>query len=175
MNSTSPWEVFILFVTSSFFSIGGGNGPLVIIQNHWVSMGRLDPAMVAWALAVSYLTPGPKVGFVAGIGYYLTGLWGALAAFLGMSLPTLVGTAGVSYGLNKIKPFIQRITPPAGFVVAGLIAAAGWNMAAPLQLNGFEIAAAAIVTYLVGWKEIEPLWIVLSALGIGAVWSIAAL
>lgn len=171
MDNTGPWEIFLLFVSSGFLSIGGGNGPLVVIQNHWVSMGRLDPALVAWTLALSYLSPGPKVGFVTGVGYYLSGLWGAFAAFLGMTLPTIVGTAAVSYGLNKIKPFIQRITPPAGFVVAGLIAAAGWNMVAPLHLNGFEIAVAAFVTYLVGWKEVEPLWIVLGALGIGAVWS----
>ncbi len=49
MSSDSPILVEILAVIafSTLFSLGSGNGQLVIIQNHWVDSGLLSPALFA--------------------------------------------------------------------------------------------------------------------------------
>ena len=79
------FEVFLVTALSSLFSIGGGNGPAAVIQDRWVGTGALDPGLFAWALALGYLSPGPKAGFLAGVGYYVHGVTGAVAAIVGIT------------------------------------------------------------------------------------------
>jgi chromate transporter len=163
-------DIFAVVFMSSLFSVGGGNGPVAVMQDRWVTKGLLDPSLFAWALALGYLSPGPKAGFICGIGYFMYGLPGALAATLGIVVPTLLGSAGVSYGYKKLEPVIAAITLPASFVIAGMITAAAWNMLSPMKLSVIEIAAAALVAVLVGWRNLEPVIIVLGSAAIGVIW-----
>jgi chromate transporter len=163
-------EITGVVLLSSLFSIGGGNGPVVVIQDRWVGQGLLDPALFAWAVALGYLSPGPKAGFLSGIGYYMHGLPGALAAIIGIIIPTCVGAAAVSYGYQKLEPVIRWITLPAGFVIAGMIVAAAWDLVIPMKLNGVEIAATAIIAVLVGWRNPEPFVVVLGSAAAGLGW-----
>jgi chromate transporter len=169
-SSVSLLEIVLVILLSSIFSLGGGNGPIAVIQNQWVEPGILDPSLFAWVLALSYLTPGPKAGFLSGIGYYLGGLWGALAAVVGIIIPTTIGASGVSYGMQRLKPVIDRITLPAGFIIAGMIIAAAWSMAQPMNLSSLELIAVAVVAVLVGWRNVQPVSVVLGSAGVGLVW-----
>lgn len=165
-------EVFLVILLSSLFSIGGGNGPVAVIQDYWVTPGLLDASLFAWALALGYLSPGPKAGFLAGIGYYVYGLPGALAAVVGILTPTCIGAAAVTYWFNRLQPVINRISLPAGFVIAGMITAAAWSLALPMELTMPELAAAAVVAILVGWRNLEPAVIVLGSAAVGLLWSV---
>ena len=64
-------EILAVIAFSTLFSLGGGNGQLAIIQDHWVDPGLLSPALFAWAYAIGNFVPGPKCSFVAGIGCLL--------------------------------------------------------------------------------------------------------
>lgn len=169
-DSVTLFEVIVVILFSSLFSLGGGNGPIAVIQSQWIESGILDPALFAWVLALSYLTPGPKAGFLSGVGYYLHGLTGAFAAVIGIVIPTCIGATGVSYGLKHLRPIITRITLPAGFVIAGMIAAAAWGMAAPMNVNTVEILLITVVAVLVGKRKVQPVQVVLGAAVIGLFW-----
>lgn len=167
-------EILLLISFSSLFSLGGGNGPLAIIQDRWVNSGMLEPSLFSWALALGYLSPGPKAGFLSGIGYYMYGLPGALAAIIGIILPTLVGAGAVTYWFDRLQPVIRRISLPAGFVIAGMISAAAWNLARPIALTPIEVGAILAIAIWVGWRSPEPAIIVLGAAGVGlAGWVLA--
>jgi chromate transporter len=174
MHSVGVVEIIIVILLSSLFSIGGGNGPIAVIQDHWVTPGLLDPALFAWAIALGHLSPGPKAGFLSGIGYYVYGLPGALAAVVGIVIPTCIGASAVSYGYRQLEPVIKRIALPAGFVVAGMIAAAAWNLVAPMALTGLEMGAVAIVAVLVAWRNLEPVVVVLGSAAAGFAWWLVA-
>ena len=163
-------EIFTVVSLSTIFSLGGGNGALTVIQDRWVSTGVLDPSLFAWALALGYLSPGPKAGFLSGVGYFMAGVPGACAAIAGIILPTCIGAAGVTYGYNKLEPIIKRITLPASFVVAGMIAVAAWHTAVPMALKPMELGAVAVVAVLVGWRNLEPYIVVLGAAVAGLAW-----
>lgn len=163
-------EVLLVVAFSSLFSIGGGNGPLAIIQDRWVATGLLAPPLFAWAIALGHLSPGPKSGFLAGIGYYMAGWPGALAAVLGIVLPTWLACAGVSRSFRRLEPVIRRIGLPATFVVAGMIAAAAWDLARPMELTVPEMLGAGLVTVLIAWRNVEPALVVLAAAGLGPLW-----
>lgn len=161
--------VGVIFI-SSLFSIGGGNGPLAVIQDKWVNPGYLEPSLFSWALALGYLSPGPKAGFLSGIGYYMYGLPGALAALIGILIPTCIGAGAVSHWFAQLQPAIRRISLPAGFVIAGMITAAAWNLAKPMDLGPVEIASAAFVSVLVAWRNLEPAIVVIGAAVAGLLW-----
>lgn len=160
-TSVGMIEILIVVMISTFFSIGGGNGPLAVIQNQWVKSGVLDAGLFTWVIALSYLAPGPRVGFLSGIGYYLYGLPGAIAALIGVIIPTCIGSSAISYGLNKIEPIIKKISLSAGFVISGLIAVAAWGTAIPMQLEIWEMLAVLVISFIVGKWKIEPVWIIL--------------
>ncbi|HEY4074139.1 MAG TPA: chromate transporter [Herbaspirillum sp.] len=163
-------QIFIVVFLSSLFSIGGGNGATAVIQDRWVGHGLLDAGLFSWSIALSYLSPGPKCGFLAAVGYYMYGVPGACAAILGIAIPTCFGAAAVSYAFRKIEPVIKFIALPACFVVAGMIAAAAWDMAAPMHLNAYEIAAIVAIAVLVGWRNLDPVIVVLGSAAAGLGW-----
>lgn len=167
-------EVFVVVMLSTIFSFGGGNGPVTVIQDRWVTTGVLDPSLFAWALALGYLSPGPKAGFLSGIGYFVAGIPGACMAIAGIILPTCMGAAGMTYGYNKVEPIIKRVTLPASFVVAGMIAAAAWHTAVPMKLTPVEVGAVVVVAVLVGWRNVEAYVVVLGAAAAGVAWWLLA-
>lgn len=169
-GSVSLVQVFVVILLSSLFSLGGGNGTTAVIQSQWVQPGHLDPGLFAWVIALSHLTPGPKAGFLSGVGYYLHGLPGAVAAVVAIIIPTCISAAGATYLLGRLQPIIMRIRLTAGFIIAGMIAAAAWGTAAPMKLNFFELLAVAGVAVLVGWRNLDPLFVILGGAAVGLLW-----
>jgi chromate transporter len=167
-------EIVLLMLLSAVFSFGGGSGQIPLIQGRWVETGQLAPELFSFALAMTYLAPGPRAGFVAGVGYYLAGLPGAAAAMLGIVVPTVIGAAAVNAALARMQRILRRLKPSSGFVIAGLIAAAAWGTARPLDLLAVEVLAVAGVAVVVAWRNVEPLKVVLAAVALGLLWSLVA-
>lgn len=164
-------DIFVVILLTSLLSFGGGNGYIPVIQARWIEVGLLDPALFSFVLGLSYLTPGPKSGFIAGVGYYLAGIPGAVVAAVAVVIPTCLGAAGVSYAARSMAKIVSLVTPSSGFILAGLIAAAAWGTAAPMDLGPPHVAGIVIVAVLVMWREIDPIWVVLTAVAVGGAWS----
>jgi chromate transporter len=167
-------EILLLMLFSALFSFGGGSGQIPLIQGRWVETGQLAPELFSFSLAITYLAPGPRAGFVAGVGYYLAGLPGAAAAMLGILVPTVLGAGAVHAALRRMQRILRRLEPSSGFVIAGLIASAAWGTARPLHLAPVEVLSVVAVALLIAWRDIEPLKVVLAALALGLLWSLAA-
>ena len=174
MDQVGVLEIFLLMLFSALFSFGGGSGQIPLIQGRWVETGKLAPELFSFSLAITYLAPGPRAGFLAGVGYYLAGLPGAGAAMLGILVPTVLGAGAVNAALGRMQWILRRLKPSSGFVIAGLIAAAAWGTARPLDLLPVEMLAVAAVAVVVVWRDVEPLTLVLAALSLGLVWSLVA-
>ncbi|WP_102346211.1 chromate transporter [Bacillus sp. Marseille-P3661] len=168
-TSVGVIEIMMVIMFSTLFSIGGGNGPLAVIQNQWVKTGVLDAGLFTWAIALSYLAPGPRAGFLSGIGYYMYGFPGAIAAVIGIVIPTCIGSSLISFGLKKIEPIIKKVTLSAGFVISGLITVAAWETAVPMELVGMEIFAVIVISFVISKWKIEPIWIILGAAFLGLI------
>ncbi|HTH98932.1 MAG TPA: chromate transporter [Stellaceae bacterium] len=169
MDTVGLAEIFFVVFLSSLFSIGGVGGLTAVIQERWVSPGLLDPGLFSWLVALSYMSPGPKCGFLVAIGYYMDGVPGLCAAIAGLILPTCIGSAGVSHALAKMRPAMKFITLPASFAIAGAMVAAAWGLARLFKPNPYEIGAIAVVTILVAWRNVSPVRVVLCAAAIGLV------
>src|SRR5680860_586653 len=65
MDAVQPLEVFLIIAMSSLFSFGGGSGQIPVIQGRWVEPGLLAPELFSFALAITYLAPGPRASVSA--------------------------------------------------------------------------------------------------------------
>lgn len=170
MESIGVFEVLGIALLSSLFSVGGGNGPIAVIQDKWVQTGALDPSLFTWVIALSHVSPGPKAGFMSGVGFYIAGFPGALAAVIGIILPSVIGAVSAIFGMVYLKRVIDRVSISAGFIIAGMIGAAAWNTLTPLHLNLWEVVGVVVIAGLIGWRNVEPAYVVLGAAGVGLLW-----
>lgn len=170
-NSVGFFGVLGMVMLSTLFSIGGGNGQVAMIQGQWVSTGLLDPALFAWAFALGHFTPGPKVSFVTAIGYYMAGIPGAIAAMIGIVVPTSLGASLASHWYQRFQRVISHVSISASMVIAGMMSTAAIGLAQPLDPSWVELAGIALVTFLVVWRRPDPVLIVLGSGLVGAaVW-----
>lgn len=164
----SPLQIFFVMLMAGLAAIGGGSGSLAVAQHAWVETGYLRPELYAWTMALGHVTPGPLSTAVVGMGYYLAGLPGAGAALVGISLPTWAAACLAARGMERFRSLLEPLMRPAPYVVAGLAAATAVSVALPLRLAVHEAAAVAAVTWLVGWRSVDPVWIVAGAVCVGA-------
>jgi chromate transporter len=124
---TSPLEVFRAFLKLGCTSFGGPIAHLGYFQNEFVVRRKwIDEEAYADLVALCQFLPGPMSSQVGlALGWRRAGWKGALAAWLGFTLPSAALMVAFAYGLRV-----------AGFVHPG------W-------LEGLKIAAAAVVAQAV--------------------------
>jgi chromate transporter len=169
-DGVSLWAIMGVIMFSTLFSLGGGNGQVAVIQDQWVSRGLLEPTLFAWAFAIGNFVPGPKVSFIAGIGYYMGGIPGALAALVGIVVPTSIGASLASHYYLKFNRVIQHMSLSAGFVIAGMMTTAGIALGMTVdQINVFEVMVIVIAALMFFWLGLDAIIIVASAAALGVV------
>lgn len=123
-----PWSIFLIFLRLGLTSFGGPVAHLGYFRQEFVSRrGWLSEAAYAELIAIAQFMPGAassKVGMAIGLAQ--AGYRGALAAWLGFTLPSALLLMAFAYGL----------------VLEGDVLASG-------ALHGLKIVAAAIVAQAV--------------------------
>jgi chromate transporter len=133
----SVLEIFLVALRLGCTSFGGPVAHLAYFRREYVERRRwLDDAHYADLVALCQFLPGPassQTGY--GIGYLQRGLPGALAAWLGFTLPSA----------------LLMIAFALGMAAVGEVGAAGW-------LNGLKTAAVAVVAHAVigMWRNLCP-------------------
>ena len=166
-------DVMGVIMLSTLFSLGGGNGQIALIQDYWVGPGLLEPALFAWAYAIGNFVPGPKVSFVTGIGYYMAGIPGAIAALLGIVIPTSLGASIASHWYLKFQRVINHMTLSATFVIAGMMTTAAYGLARPMEIVWGEYAIIVAAAIAFAWKGLDAMYIIGGSAALGAlIWLI---
>src|SRR5213595_580383 len=116
-------EVFAAFLKLGLMSFGGPIAHLGYFRNEFVKRRKwLDEATYADLVALCQFLPGPASSQVGiGIGLMRAGLLGALAAWVGFTLPSALALIAFAYGVNRFN-----------------VTDAGW-------LHGLKIVAVAVV------------------------------
>lgn len=126
---TSPPAIFWTFLRLGCTSFGGPIAHLGYLRSEFVERRKwLDDEAFADLVAICQFTPGPassKIGIA--IGASRAGVSGAVAAWLGFTLPSALVMIAFGYGLELLAP---------GSIESG------W-------LHGLKIAAVAVVTQAV--------------------------
>ena len=83
--------LFLMFFKIGLFTFGGGMAMLPLIQQDLVGQGLMTAAQSVDMIAISEMTPGPfAINSATFVGMQLYGVPGAIAATLGVVLPSVI-------------------------------------------------------------------------------------
>jgi chromate transporter len=163
--------LFLTFLTIGATTFGGG--VVAYLREFLVSRRRwLDDDGFLAALEISETLPGlNSVNMAILVGDRLRGVWGALAALVGMTLPgtVVVFALGFLYASHGATPAVAGVLAGVGAAATGLLAAVAIQLGRR-QLTRFpDVLIIAIACVAAGGLRV-PLVLVLLTLGSLAVW-----
>ncbi|WP_354681524.1 chromate efflux transporter [Cupriavidus plantarum] len=174
-RDTSAWAVFLVFLRLGLTSFGGPVAHLGYFRDMFVHRRRwLSEQAYADIVALCQFLPGPassQVGIVVGLSR--AGYGGALAAWLGFTLPAAIALIVLALGLAEFGA-----TVPAGLLhglkiaAVAIVAQAVWGMGSTLCRGMPRITLMALTA--VGALLLPSPWTQLGAIAataaIGMVW-----
>jgi chromate transporter len=131
--------------------------------------GLLTDARLNDAIAISQASPGPLGMYVVLVGYFVSGISGALAGVLALMTPALLAIPIARLVLRGQSTAVQGAC--TGIVIAScaLMMVTGVGLlpqAAPTSLYLAIVVAGALVVAL---TAIKPIWVIAVAAGVGLV------
>lgn len=158
-------EVFLVALRLGLTSFGGPTAHLAAFQREYVARRRwLSDPTFAGLVAMSQVLPGPASSQVGiGIGLLRAGYPGALAAWLGFTLPSaaiMTTLAILAGGLDLADAgWVHGLELAAAAIVASAIVAL-WRSLAPDAARSLIAVAAALVLLAIGGAATQLLVIV---------------
>ena len=151
VDRASAWTVFLVFLRLGLTSFGGPIAHLGFFRSEFVERRRwLDEEHYADIVALSQFLPGPassKVGIIVGV--IRAGIPGALAAWLGFTLPSALALIAFGYGVTALGDLSGAAWLHGLKIVAvAVVAQAVWGMARNLCPDRERLAIAAAATVL---------------------------
>lgn len=159
------FKLFLTFFKIGAFTFGGGYAMLplvrnaVILENDWISNEEFVDI-----LAVSEMTPGPvSINCATFVGERTAGIFGALAATLGVVTPSVIVISVVAKFLST---FSENRTVKAAFtgirpVVLGLLLSASITVAMATVSDFKGVLIAAVFFALIRLKKIDPIFLII--------------
>ncbi len=144
---TNAWQVFVIFLRLGLTSFGGPVAHLGYFRNEFVQRRQwLSDRSYADLVALCQFLPGPASSQVGmAVGLLRAGLPGALAAWLGFTLPSALVLALLGVGLASGQAVL-----PAGavqglkVVAVAVVAQAVWGMARQLCVGRARVTLMAL-------------------------------
>ena len=125
-------SLFLTFLKIGLFTFGGGYAMIPLIQRETVDHKKwISDKDILDIVAIAESTPGPiAINAATFIGYRVGGFWGAMAATVGVVLPSFAIIAVISYVLAAFQNvvWIQYAFNGIRAGVLALIVKALWSM-----------------------------------------------
>jgi chromate transporter len=136
----------------------------LVTQWHWLTEARLLDAV-----AVGQVTPGPVFTTATFIGYVLGGPAGALAATVGIFLPSFVFVAVSGPLVPRIRkaPLAGAFLDGVNVAALALMVAVTWGIARAALVDGLTVALALISAVLLVRFKVNSAWLILVAAALG--------
>ncbi|MDD4987352.1 MAG: chromate transporter [Candidatus Izemoplasmatales bacterium] len=123
------WLLFITFFKVGLFTFGGGYAMIPMIEEEVLKHGWLNSVdLLVDFIAISESTPGPfAINIATFIGFDEAGLWGAIAATLGVVLPSFIIILFIARFFTRfaknptVNGFLSGVKP----MVVGILVAVG--------------------------------------------------
>jgi chromate transporter len=166
----SAVDVFTLFLKIGATIYGGGYVLLAFLQPELVDRTQwLTSTQLLDAIAIGQLTPGPLFTTATFVGYLLAGHAGAIAATVGIFLPSFVFIALVTFWAPQLQQsrWFRSWLDGVNAGAWGTIAVVAYRLGVGTLVDWSAIAIA-LMSWLAIWRwRIDAIWLVLGSLAIG--------
>ena len=170
ISSTAVLKITSVKVFWTFLKVGSvlyGSGYVLFayLDAELVTAGWMTQQELMDAIAVGQFTPGPVLSTATFIGYQLTGFWGAVAASLGIFLPSFLFVLLLNPLIPKMRKskvlgyFLDSVNVAAVAVMAGVLI----EMSRVVLINDWRAIVIAVISVGVtfGLKKSNAMWTVL--------------
>ena len=125
------WKIFWVFLKVGAILYGSGYVLFAFLEAELVSKGILSRQVLIDAIAVGQFTPGPVFSSATFIGWQLGGFYGAIAATVGIFLPSFLFVAF----LNPIIPKLRKSKLMSAFLDMVNVASVALILAVCIQMG----------------------------------------
>ncbi len=164
-------DLFWVFFKIGPATFGGGYAMIPMIEREVVERrGWIEQDEMNDLLSVAGSAPGGVgVNASAFVGYRMAGVTGAIAATLGITLPTflIVFVLSLFYSLFHDQPKVQAAFQGIKGAVIGLIAVAAYRMGKSSLFDRTTMIVAAVALMILLLTGLNPIFLILSGLVIG--------
>jgi chromate transporter len=169
-------SLFLVFLKIGAVLYGSGYVLFAYLDAELVAHGWLTRQQLLDAIAAGQFTPGPILSTATFVGYQLSGWTGAVMATAGIFLPSFLFV----WLLNPLVPRLRRSAVMGHFLDAVNVAAVALMVAALFAMGMASVTdwrslVIAVVSMAVtfGVKTWNPMWTVVGAAGLGALFHAA--
>ena len=171
----NPPDVFVYFLGVGSLLFGSGYVLLPVLEGDLVQRrGWLTSVQLVDAIAAGQATPGPVFTTATFIGYLVGGGWAAIAATVGIFLPSFVLSAASTMMFDRLRrstfarAFLSGVNASAVVLIARVLVDL-----ATVSLTGItEVLLAALAAVLVFALRLNPTIVLVAAAALGVTWSL---
>jgi chromate transporter len=165
VTSQPSWvDVLAIFLKIGATIYGGGYVLLAFLQpelvdrTHWLTSTQLLDA-----IAIGQVTPGPLFTTATFIGYLLAGHPGAIAATIGIFLPSFIFVALVTRWASRLRQstWFRSWLDGVNAGAWGAIAVVAYQLTVSTLLDWQSLSIATIAALLIWRWRVDPLWSIL--------------
>lgn len=164
IREISNWQIFLTFLKVGAILYGSGYVLFAFLDAELVNRGLLSKQQLIDAIAVGQFTPGPVFSSATFIGWQIGGVYGAVAATVGIFLPSFIFVAFANPIIPKLRksPVMSAFLDTVNVVSIAIILAVVIEMGRETLLDWRTIAIAVasfVVTFY--FKKVNSALIVI--------------
>ncbi len=163
-------EIFIYFFRTGSILFGSSLVLFALIEEDVISrFGWLTSQQLTDAISMGQITPGPVLAATTFIGYMTSGFWGAVAATVGVFLPSFIIVAATAPLVKKMREnhltssFLKGINP----AVVAMILFVSYNLAQNALVDVVTISAMIGGLAVLLFTEAQPYVLVIAGFVLG--------
>ena len=176
-------ELFLTFFKIGAFTVGGGYAMLPFVQEEVLAHGWMENAAIVNFIAISESTPGPfAINIATYVGSEMAGILGAMAATLGVVLPSFIIILLVARVYDKfkksktVKGCMSGLKPAVVGLIASAVLSIGKTVFFPAAVSAavltqvqtyISLGIFAVAALLTFWKKAHPILIILISAALG--------
>lgn len=167
------FKLFFSFFKIGTFSFGGGYAMLPFIEreivhsNKWISIVEFMDI-----IGISQMTPGPvAINSATFVGYKMNGIFGSMAATLGVVTTSFILVSIISKTLTKFKDSVVVKSGLLGMrpVLIALIISAFLGLAKESYIDFKSIVITVIIGVILLTKKLHPILVIVISAVLGVV------
>jgi chromate transporter len=166
VEGVSLVEVFVTFARIGAFTFGGGLAMLPLFEREVIdSKGWISREEVLDIYAISQSIPGVIAGNAAAfIGYRLAGIAGAVAALVGVMIPSLIVIIAIATYFTQFREnfYVAKALQGARASVAALIILAAVRIGRASLKNTFSVVLATLALLMALLTDVDMIYVILA-------------
>lgn len=156
--------LYLVLLKATITTFAGLASLPVVRDEFVVKRSVLTDSQLNEAVVITRATPGPVGLYVVSVGYFVSGIPGAIAGWLAMATPALLIIPLVHFaGRRAEHPRVRAVLEAVVLASAGLLLAAAIPLARAAIIDPLTLLIALVTIGLMLRTKLDTLWIILAA------------